>query len=516
MPPRKRDMGSSGSSEEFTSRKKRKVSIHLSEPMVIGEDTEANLTGADPEVLADPDPPGKGRPKLGTMRERFSGTPKPSSPRERLSKIPKPIAKPKPAAKPKSVAKPKSALMPMPAPMPEPVPMPKPPKPVPKAKPIPKARPVPKPKPVPMPKSVPKPWPTNPVPIPAATKGNPDDLLQISKPNGKKRVQLVDPQKVTVWGKLKVVQAEPPKPAKAPRKSPEGLGALGLSIKQWRDLEASQETLPRFLFRGFGPTSGGGIDPRLNTTTGIIPHGFLGGKKPTNIYEIRGLIKMIDGHLYGQTVTTDFSSWAACITVAMRYSRNSHVAVIDRKLLAPHVKIYHVPNLNRAGLCLHSIPYEYLAYGPIDGPAFHCVAYSDIIGAGFSSLSGRSYRNRNFDDGVYRDVDKRVVAAKRLASLFRPANNQCPDMIIALTAAFASLIYAGYGRGEILDKELLRELVTHLRNELKVVKLPPADSKQLALVNQKMYVRRYPQLKQLVLLVASMEENIRSNKSYHE
>ena len=82
-------------------------------------------------------------------------------------------------------------------------------------------------------------------------------------------------------------------------------------------LIASQEKLPRFLFRAFGARSGG--DYRLNTQYRITPRGFLRGKKPTNIYNISNLGNMVERHYRGQSVSTEFSSWAACIEIARMY-----------------------------------------------------------------------------------------------------------------------------------------------------------------------------------------------------
>lgn len=113
---------------------------------------------------------------------------------------------------------------------------------------------------------------------------------------------------------------------------PPTLTALGLSKEQWEDLEgkypsretddrkfpdiciASQEALPRFLFRGFSPSSGG--DSRLNTTTRIIPHAFIGGKQPTNIYDIPRLKKNIDDHVCGRIGKSEFSSWTSWLAKA--------------------------------------------------------------------------------------------------------------------------------------------------------------------------------------------------------
>ncbi|KAI2468655.1 hypothetical protein F4781DRAFT_432178 [Annulohypoxylon bovei var. microspora] len=288
---------------------------------------------------------------------------------------------------------------------------------------------------------------------------------------------------------------------------PATLAAHGLSKKDWEALEASQNELPRFLFRAFGAKSGG--NARLNTKTGIIPRGFLGGEKPTHMYDIFNLRDMIASHLCGYHVNTHFSSWAACITIAMADGADmEYIGIIDRTLLDPHVKIYRVPDLAKAGLFGSSIFHsEYLAYGPISGPAFHCVAHSKITSRGYYSLAGRSFGVDSFDMSIYADMDKRVAAAKKLASLFRPSRDKRPDIIIALTAAFSTLSYCGFdtGEGNELNKKLLEKLIAHLHNELKAFKSSSEDYKNAALVNSNMYTAKYPQLQQLVLQLESIE-----------
>ncbi|KAI0898847.1 hypothetical protein F4806DRAFT_493354 [Annulohypoxylon nitens] len=298
---------------------------------------------------------------------------------------------------------------------------------------------------------------------------------------------------------------------------PASLAVNGISKESWEALEASQDNIPRFLFRAFGEKSGG--DSRLNTRGAIIPRGFLGGKKPTNIYEIRHLRHMVEGHYIGRHVKTEFSSWAACITAARGCaSHTKYIAIIDRTLLAPHVKIYHIPDLDKHVIRREADrgSHEYLAYGPISGPALHCVAYRDIENREFYSLSGRSYGTPYslLKPEIFLNVEKRVIAAKNLASLFRPSHDQRPDIIIALTAAFSSLCYCGPYKGSSRkpDKNILTQLLIHLHDELKVVKLPSKSSKKLGLVNSRMYTREFPQLRQLVALLKSIEDGIRNDK----
>ncbi|KAK9773206.1 hypothetical protein AB5N19_11816 [Seiridium cardinale] len=136
----------------------------------------------------------------------------------------------------------------------------------------------------------------------------------------------------------------------------------------------------------------GGALKGLNGQDGVIPHKFLGGKTPSNI------------------------SWAADFRTAAAYAirPNSYMAIMDTSLVENHVSVYHVPDLYHAGLSGAWFPHEYLVYGPITGPAYHCVEWSDIgpLLAGTKpryqdALSGNQYSQEQVD------------LAKQLAMQFR-------------------------------------------------------------------------------------------------
>ncbi|KAI0378991.1 hypothetical protein F5Y04DRAFT_283361 [Hypomontagnella monticulosa] len=279
---------------------------------------------------------------------------------------------------------------------------------------------------------------------------------------------------------------------------PPTLAALGLSEEQWEDLEASQEALPRFLFRGFSPSSGG--DSRLNTTTRIIPHAFIGGKQPTSIYDIPQLKRNIDDHVCGRIGNSEFSSWTSWLAKAMHYARRSqrsYVAMIDRKLM-PNVKIYHVPDLYNAELVTIKKDWEYLVYGPVSGPGLYCVAYTDIMNAGYRLLAGVSRDGTFLKTLAFESVRAKVGVAKNLARMFC---DKYPDVVVALTAAFCceDLCDTQNRASERSNKKLIRELIACLGDELKSL------SKEVDLVNPKMYVGPYPQLKQLVVRLQNIE-----------
>ncbi|KAK9413392.1 putative Major facilitator superfamily (MFS) profile domain-containing protein [Seiridium unicorne] len=179
--------------------------------------------------------------------------------------------------------------------------------------------------------------------------------------------------------------------------------------------EARARKLPRFLFRGFSWQSGGALKG-LNGQDGVIPHGFLGGKTPSNMYDEKDLRDQIHGHLSGWNVNTHFSSWAADFRTAAAYAirPNSYMAIMDTSLVENHVSVYHVPDLYHAGLSGAWFPHEYLVYGPITGPAYHCVEWSDIA----PLLAGTKPRYQDALSGNQYSQEQ-VDLAKQLAMQFR-------------------------------------------------------------------------------------------------
>ncbi|CAJ2511442.1 Uu.00g070670.m01.CDS01 [Anthostomella pinea] len=281
------------------------------------------------------------------------------------------------------------------------------------------------------------------------------------------------------------------------------LARNGLSREQWRNLEASRDNIPRFLFRGFSARSSGG-DPRLNSKDGIVPHYSLDGTQPTSMYHVRRLAlgEFVTHHLYGTPVSTPFSSWTQSITVAMNFAgsdHSAHIAILDTTLLAPHVSIYHTPSLKSAGLTGASYKEEYLAYGPINGPAFHYVPCEDFVG---TSLMRSPYPI------VPKDIEDRVIRAKKTARLFRPSSDKRPDIVIVMTTYLSCLLF-GY-LANIHNPNLLKSLTVHLEKEMKAVKLPPATSDVVGLVNPKMDTSPGGELEHMVLLLQEIEKKVRS------
>ncbi|KAH8743391.1 hypothetical protein F5883DRAFT_367477, partial [Diaporthe sp. PMI_573] len=139
--------------------------------------------------------------------------------------------------------------------------------------------------------------------------------------------------------------------------------------------------IPRFLFRGFNLKSGGGHHRRLNSRKGIVPHAFLKGVKPTSMWRIRKLYRNLTLHLkYVPFKYTNFSSWSQMLILALDFATNydlsSTIAVLDTQGMVG--RIWHSTDLRASGLCRYQSTQEYLIYGPISGPKYHCVSVDDL------------------------------------------------------------------------------------------------------------------------------------------
>ena len=151
-------------------------------------------------------------------------------------------------------------------------------------------------------------------------------------------------------------------------------------------LERLRLRVPRYLFRGWSEMSGG--NENCNSTRAIIPGAFWDIHAPTHesVYDMStDLFKtMVLGHLRDLTnVPTEFSSWAASISVAMRFCPcpySSFISIIDTEKLGEKVEIFYAPDLS---VLFKGTNYlgEYLAHGIIDGEYHRAVsirAFTDL------------------------------------------------------------------------------------------------------------------------------------------
>lgn len=92
-------------------------------------------------------------------------------------------------------------------------------------------------------------------------------------------------------------------------------------------------------------------------------------------------------HLEHHTeIATEFSSWAASLTLAMRFCggtpSSSFVSVIDTKRLGDSVEIFYAPDLKFLGAT--NYPGEYLVHGIVEGEHHRALSYRSFTDLGIS------------------------------------------------------------------------------------------------------------------------------------
>lgn len=141
--------------------------------------------------------------------------------------------------------------------------------------------------------------------------------------------------------------------------------------------------MPRFLFRGWHKWSGNRYHEEkwenLNTPDKIDTHYF--HEHPNNpirpLWKISDAQSLINGHLGGSGVVSEFSSWTHDFPTAVEYANYEFISVIDRTQLSRDVKFYHTVDLNKIfGTTIYEE--EYLAHGPVEGLGLITVAASDL------------------------------------------------------------------------------------------------------------------------------------------
>lgn len=244
------------------------------------------------------------------------------------------------------------------------------------------------------------------------------------------------------------------------------------------------------------------------------------GKEPTTIYDIPRLRDMIEGHLArAPDITTDFSSWAADLSWILQtvhgQSPDCHIAIIDTTLLASHVRVYHTYDLSAAGLTRERYSYEYLIYGPITGPAYHCVRITDIPREDYEAVhpyyqvyprDGRGNIDHAHPTGHL--SAKVVAAAKNIATLFRRPDDERPDVIIAMTVACLCLPNRRAISVPLSDHswELIQ---ARLVDELKSLRLPATTSDVVGLVNPKTRTVSRLKLQKVISLLTTIEAKVK-------
>ncbi|KAH7086230.1 hypothetical protein FB567DRAFT_65370 [Paraphoma chrysanthemicola] len=140
-------------------------------------------------------------------------------------------------------------------------------------------------------------------------------------------------------------------------------------------------TLGNFL-RAWTSVIGGGPHVNMNTTTAIVPHGFMsdparkGSMVATNFYDMpeEKIYKMARGHYNNlKNINSAFISWAASLHMMFCYAKylkagTAHIAVMDTHAMGGEVMVWHVPQLLNRG------NHKYLAFGRTRGSGYQAVS----------------------------------------------------------------------------------------------------------------------------------------------
>ncbi|KAI6084381.1 hypothetical protein F4821DRAFT_171449 [Hypoxylon rubiginosum] len=213
---------------------------------------------------------------------------------------------------------------------------------------------------------------------------------------------------------------------------------------------------------------------------------------------------MIDAHLYGYRAPLScFSSWAADIGVAIRYSKYESIAILDTNLMESHVKVYHVVGLHRANLAVDRCHHEYLVYGPIEGPAYHHMAYASLA-PGLNSIPGTPTSSRQ--EYIYQYITSAAQSVYDLVLMPRY------DMFCAVIAYIVGHRIKG-NRGDIdLFLNVMTGLPTSILAEIKPPN--PNVSSKIGLANPATYVSGFPNLDWTIRALVALEnhEKVRRSK----
>ena len=226
------------------------------------------------------------------------------------------------------------------------------------------------------------------------------------------------------------------------------------------------------------------------------------------MWELPNLADIIRDHLLScsRRTQTYFSSWAADLRVAERYGKptsDGHIAIVDTTLCSDPISIYYTPDMKSSRIFNVAFGHEYLAFGPISGPAYHCVKFSDIA-ADLSRLRKRVYDRRSIRNPKPDDVWDDLKIARRVAERFRRPDDSRPDVVIFVMVTLLSYsANSSESRSMIVD-----QLCMNLRNELKSYMRRPG-SRPAGLVNPGTPTKSQPTVRETLELMAAMEQRIK-------
>jgi hypothetical protein len=211
--------------------------------------------------------------------------------------------------------------------------------------------------------------------------------------------------------------------------------------------------VPRYLFRAWSSSSGGGAGVCINSSTEIVPAAYLAGADQL-FYRMpeRDIWTMVEHHWYGKrTPLTSFSSWTASIHMVMciagEMNRSSekdvHVAIIDTKKLNScnnePVRIWHVPDL----LCyLGNGTDEFLAYGIIRGDGYKAVSFAKLVTRGLVDIIPEILQPSTHWGRYVRETDFNAEGRQGATMISHPDIRECVDLAKAFQPMYLPVALA--------------------------------------------------------------------------
>lgn len=240
------------------------------------------------------------------------------------------------------------------------------------------------------------------------------------------------------------------------------------------------------------------MDPRLNTRNGIVPHAFLRpnnhflkGGKLKSMWEIPAddLYEMITFHIKNHPdIQSAFSSWTQTLETALEFAlRNdsSTIAVLDTTHESMADRVWYTEDLNAAGLAADSYEDEFLVYGPVSGPNYHCISVQELkdttrvmdIIEGSPSVFG--------NDRIGLIEREAVEASRQIATALQPLDTSSENIMI-LTARFVGVRVEKFLEvGEHLGIHDLHAFLHYVQDDIRSL-ATRLDARTLSLADQMM------------------------------
>jgi len=272
-----------------------------------------------------------------------------------------------------------------------------------------------------------------------------------------------------------------------------------------RKLQQAMLRTPRYLSRAWRNSdmpSGGYII--LNTRDAITPLAYDKRRNcgKTNIFDHsrHSLSTMAVGHLQGSTrIATEFSSWGASLQIAFNladHDPDAYISVIDTRKLSKRNVVLHVPSLSFLDGNMQ-YDWEYLAHGPIKGPALSVVpfkAFNDIgllKHFGHHSLPGATAcSSKNFP----------AITRAEVKQARKVADQYAPNFTVAVTLAILCLKQRC---GDFWDCGNIKNLQV-IADSLQDCNIPQHWCRDQSILTDIAYTHGYGELKQMIHLLHAL------------